>query len=85
MTKLNTTISSDSRNLGEGFCIGHSYFCPIDGTRLNNYWYQEIIESEIKPLLEEYWVDQETKVRDEVKHLLGENTAVNSTIGIFND
>jgi 5-methylcytosine-specific restriction protein B len=85
MTKLNTTISSDSRNLGEGFCIGHSYFCPIDGTRLNDYWYQEIIESEIKPLLEEYWVDQESKVRDEVKHLLGENTADNSVIGILND
>lgn len=85
MTKLNTSISSDSRNLGEGFCIGHSYFCPADGTRLNDYWYKEIIESEIKPLLEEYWVDQESKVRDEVKRLLGENTVVNSAIDTLND
>jgi 5-methylcytosine-specific restriction protein B len=70
MIKLNSLISSDNRNLGEGFCIGHSYFCPSKDIQLNNSWYSEVIESEIQPLLEEYWIDQENKVRDEIKLLL---------------
>jgi 5-methylcytosine-specific restriction enzyme B len=74
MGKLNDLISSDTRNLGEGFCIGHSYFCPNDGLDLNDSWYNEIIESEIEPLLEEYWNDQENKVRGEIKSLLDGNS-----------
>jgi 5-methylcytosine-specific restriction protein B len=68
---LNGVIASDDRNLGAGYCIGHSYFCPGDKhLELNELWFKEIIESEIKPLLEEYWVDESSKVEEQVNHLL---------------
>lgn len=59
--KLNEAITSDS-TLGEGFCIGHSYFCDLssaDEDTLNN-----IVEYELIPLLKEYWFDESSKVRD---------------------
>jgi len=43
------------RDLGEGFCIGHSFFCPAENEKPDNSWYSEIIDSEIKPLLKEYF------------------------------
>jgi hypothetical protein len=68
---LNSFIASDDRNLGAGYCIGHSYFCPgVDHRALDEFWYQEVIESEIKPLLEEYWIDETGKVEEQVDRLL---------------
>jgi 5-methylcytosine-specific restriction protein B len=71
MEAMNNIISADTRNLGVGYCIGHSYFCP-DSTRvkLDEAWYREIVESEIKPLLEEYWIDEPSKVEEQVENLL---------------
>lgn len=58
MTDLNAEISGDKTNLGPGFCIGHSFFVPSDTSgSLDGKWYEEIIESEVRPLLEEYWSD----------------------------
>ena len=59
--KLNNDIASDD-SLGEGFKIGHSYFCNfknVDDNRLSN-----IVEYEIIPLLKEYWFDEPNKVKD---------------------
>jgi 5-methylcytosine-specific restriction protein B len=68
---LNKEIAADERNLGPGYQIGHSYFCPgSDGQSLDEDWYREVIESEIRPLLEEYWVDESGKVSDLVSRLL---------------
>ncbi len=58
---LNESIASDN-SLGDGFCIGHSYFCnlvDVDEKVLSN-----IIEYELIPLLKEYWFDEPNKVRD---------------------
>lgn len=56
---LNKAISTDA-TLGEGFRIGHSYFCNVkQNTNLSN-----IVEYEIIPLLKEYWFDEPSKVRD---------------------
>jgi 5-methylcytosine-specific restriction protein B len=52
--KLNSEITKE-RDLGEGFCIGHSFFCPAENEKPDNSWYSEIIDSEIKPLLKEYF------------------------------
>lgn len=56
---LNAAISEDSANLGKGFRIGHSYFCTEDEDSVapDDGWYQEVIRSEISPLLQEYWFD----------------------------
>ncbi len=71
MSALNDEISED-RSLGRNFAIGHSYFCDIrDGGEENwNRWYRNIVETELQPLLEEYWFDSLTKADDEVEKLL---------------
>lgn len=58
---LNRTIASDD-SLGEGFQIGHSYFCnlkAVNDKRLSN-----IVEYELIPMLKEYWFDEPAKVKD---------------------
>jgi 5-methylcytosine-specific restriction enzyme MrcB-like protein/dynein-related subfamily AAA family protein len=71
---LNSQIASDRRNLGRGFEIGHSFFCPTDGIQDEGQWFRSIIKYEIKPLLMEYWFDDQEKATREVNRLLGENT-----------
>ena len=52
---LNERIREDHRNLGPGFEIGHSFFCPGDDDKeLDESWYQAIVRQEIEPLLREY-------------------------------
>lgn len=58
ITELNESIASDPR-LGKQFRIGHSYVTPssrlIDGG--TREWFKQIAETEIGPLLDEYWFD----------------------------
>ena len=58
---LNNTISSDE-SLGDGFRIGHSYFCTDD--EITDEWLKYVVEYEVIPLIKEYWFDEPTKVRD---------------------
>jgi len=71
MENLNIKISDDNKNLGKGYSIGHSYFCntPKHGESQDR-WYQRIILSEIKPLLLEYWFDDEETAEREIDYLL---------------
>jgi len=70
VASLNVEICRDVRSLGRGYQIGHSFFCdkPIvsDATK----WYSEIVNFELKPLLEEYWMDDSKKAAEEVAKLL---------------
>ena len=69
--KLNEKISNDSKNLGKGYRIGHSYFCNTPNASESQVnWYHRIILSEIKPLLYEYWFDSEETAEEEIKNLL---------------
>jgi hypothetical protein len=68
--ELNRAIAEDTKHLGRGYRIGHSYFCPLNGQSCNEEWYRGIIEAEITPLLEEYWFDRENQARDCVERLL---------------
>lgn len=58
---LNSVITIDE-SLGEGFCIGHSYFCNLD--QHNSQSLNSIVEYELIPLLKEYWFDEPLKVKD---------------------
>lgn len=58
---LNQKIADDE-SLGEGFCIGHSYFCNIEEIKENTL--TDIVEFEIIPLLKEYWFDEPSKVKE---------------------
>lgn len=71
LTSLNDEISADQKNLGKGFCIGHSYFCiKSDDGSYDDTWYRMIIEREIAPLLREYWFDDIAEAESKVKALL---------------
>ena len=59
---LNQVIGNERRDLGPGFQIGHSYFCPASRISSDAEWYLSIINTEIKPLIEEYWFDSPEKV-----------------------
>lgn len=63
MIDLNKTITEDTRNLGEGFQVGHSFFCTECEKGVQEQWYHDIIKYEIRPLLAEYWID-DLKQRD---------------------
>lgn len=65
---LNREISDDE-SLGEGFCIGHSYFCNLQPDTIDDSWLYGIVEYELIPLLKEYWFDEPMKVKDWSKNL----------------
>lgn len=62
--ELNEVIKED---LGEGFCIGHSYFCNLETVEIDKL--SLIIEFELIPLLKEYWFDDKEKVNIWIKNL----------------
>jgi hypothetical protein len=71
MTALNDAITADTTNLGRGYCIGHSFFTPERaGGDLGDDWYKAVVETEIVPLLHEYWFDQPDRVAQWQAHLL---------------
>lgn len=55
---LNAKIAS-AVSLGPHFCIGHSYVTPDHDERVDDdrSWFRSKVESEIGPLLDEYWYD----------------------------
>ena len=58
MSEINGRIQKD-KDLGLGFQIGHSYFVPNDTTDTKDEdWFQTIIDTQIEPLLREYWFDR---------------------------
>jgi 5-methylcytosine-specific restriction protein B len=71
MTKLNETIADPKKSpeLGEGFRVGHSYFCGNTKVGDQQRWLNDIIDLEIGPLLKEYWFDN-TKRYEEVMEQL---------------
>ena len=66
---LNEEIESD-HSLGDGFKIGHSYFCntPKDGTD-EKEWLSDIINFEISPILNEYWFDNKDRAESNIDNL----------------
>lgn len=67
---LNEKISADTNNLGEGYQIGHSYFCVNQDQEKDEKWYNEIIKYDIEPLLKEYWFDDSESVKDIISGIL---------------
>jgi len=69
---LNIRIREDA-NLGDGFCVGHSYFCHTGWSTPDEAWYQRIVRTEIEPLLREYWFDNADRAAEEVARLLDDD------------
>ena len=71
MTALNQTISDDNL-LGPQFRIGHSVVTPSDKTDIADpvQWFTQVVETEIGPLLDEYWFDDTDRARSAKEDLL---------------
>ena len=66
LSTLNERIRED-KDLGSGFRIGHSYFVPEESA--DEEWYLGIIDTQIAPLLREYWFDRPEQVDRIVEEL----------------
>lgn len=58
IAELNDQITADAR-LGRQFRIGHSYVTPAHRLETGDTkkWFKQVVETEIGPLLDEYWFD----------------------------
>lgn len=63
---LNEVICKDD-SLGNGFCIGHSYFC--NQTVFSHDWLKNVIEYDMAPMLKEYWFDEPQKYKSQMSIL----------------
>jgi 5-methylcytosine-specific restriction protein B len=68
MTDLNIQISKDN-NLGRGFCIGHSFFCPNKVGEYGKDLFSQVVKYEIIPLIREYWFDNDKMVEAAIRML----------------
>ncbi|AOR73126.1 AAA family ATPase [Burkholderia stabilis] len=68
---LNRTIANDPR-LGEHFRLGHSYVTPTEVLEAGStrQWFIDVVDTEIRPLLDEYWFDTPDEARKAVEQLL---------------
>ena len=57
ISAINERIREDN-DLGPGFEIGHSYFVPDDEESPDERWFRTIVDTQIEPLLREYWFDR---------------------------
>ena len=58
INELNNQIANDPK-LGSQFRIGHSYVTPVQRLESGRTkeWFKQVADTEIGPLLEEYWFD----------------------------
>ncbi len=68
--ELNALIAADA-DLGVGYCIGHSHFCDVAVAGLQSADdYRQVIETDIAPLLREYWFDRPKVAAERIMRLL---------------
>ena len=68
---LNEHIAADAR-LGKQFQIGHSYVTPAHRLEAGDTkaWFQQVVETEIGPLLDEYWFDEPGEAQKAITRLM---------------
>ena len=71
ITELNDRLAGDSR-LGSQFRVGHSYVTPTHRLEpgATQDWFRQVVETEIGPLLEEYWFDAPDDASKEIQQLV---------------
>ena len=70
VARLNQDIVKDD-SLGDGFCIGHSYFCGQKKETCAEEWIAEVIGYDLIPTIREYWFDNKSKTAEWEKTLSG--------------
>lgn len=71
IAELNDQIGTDAR-LGKPFRIGHSYVTPAHRLESGDTrkWFRQVVETEIGPLLDEYWFDAPDEASKAVERLI---------------
>jgi 5-methylcytosine-specific restriction protein B len=69
ISELNDQIAD---SLGNQFRIGHSYVTPAQRLESGNTrnWFRQLVETEIGPLLEEYWFDSPKRAKEAFDQLI---------------
>lgn len=70
---LNDAITKDSA-LGRQYCVGHSYFTPtvaLETGLTTDAWWRRVVDTDVRPLLEEYWFDRPELAEAACQKLLG--------------
>ena len=70
---LNDEITKDNA-LGRQYCVGHSYFTPsvtLETGLTTDGWWQRVVDTDVRPLLEEYWFDRSSLAEAACQKLLG--------------
>ncbi len=70
IAELNDQIAADAR-LGKQFRVGHSYVTPAHRLEAGDTkkWFQQVVETEIGPLLDEYWFDAPDEAQKAIDRL----------------
>lgn len=68
---VNQMLAEDP-SLGEGYLIGHSFFCSVPSKEVTDEWFQDIVEQDLAPLLREYWFDRRDQFEKARAILVGE-------------
>jgi len=70
LAELNNQIENDAR-LGKQYRIGHSYVTPAHRLESGDTrkWFQQIVKTEIGPLLDEYWFDAPDVAQEAIARL----------------
>ena len=68
--QLNIKIKNDDA-LGEGFMIGHSYFCNLEADSCTTDRLRSIVNHDIVPILKEYWFDDKDTATKQADYLRG--------------
>ena len=68
---LNATIESDPA-LGPQFRVGHSFLTPSANADVSDSdsWYDQVVQTELSPLIREYWFDDPDKAADLIASLV---------------
>lgn len=71
LTSLNEQIAAD-HNLGPQFRIGHSVVTPQPNASITDpiKWFTDVVETEIGPMLDEYWFDNADEAQKAKRALL---------------
>ncbi|MBS1370656.1 MAG: AAA domain-containing protein [Lentisphaeria bacterium] len=71
LNELNDRIAGDPC-LGRQFRIGHSFVTPAADSAIGDFcqWFRQVVETEIGPLLDQYWFDSPATSREAVEKLL---------------
>ncbi len=69
LIELNKEISK-APGLGKSYCVGHSFVTPAKTIDNPKRWFRQIVETEIGPMLDELWFDDESRSREAKEKLL---------------